>query len=79
MRTLLLYRVDVNVHSLPSTPPNADGQCVLGFTPLELAAGDDRLVEMLTAYCGTLRYWLLSMKGRCACLLQQERDVSSRP
>ena len=53
MRTLLLYRVDVNVHSLPSTPPNADGQCVLGFTPLELAAGDDRLVEMLTEYCCT--------------------------
>ena len=53
VRTLLLYRVDANVHSLPSPPPSAEGQSVLGFTPLELAAGDDRLVEMLTAYCGT--------------------------
>ena len=53
VRTLLLYRVDANVHSLPPTPSLAEGQSALGLTPLELAAGDDRLVEMLTEYCCT--------------------------
>ena len=51
--TLLLYRADGNVRSLPPTPPLAEGQSELGFTPLELAAGDDRLVDMLTEYCRT--------------------------
>ena len=53
MRTLLLYRVDVNVRSLPPNQPLAEGQSGIGLTPLELAAGDDRLVEMLTTYSGT--------------------------
>ena len=51
--TLLLYRADVNVRSLPPTPPLAEGQRELGLTPLELAAGHDRLVDMLTEYCCT--------------------------
>ena len=50
---LLLHRADVNVRSLPPTPPLAEGQRDLGLTPLELAAGDDRLVDMLTEYCCT--------------------------
>ena len=53
VRTLLQYRADANVRSLPPTPPLAEGQSALGLTPLELAAGDDRLVEMLTEYCCT--------------------------
>ena len=53
VRTLLLYRVDANARSLPSNPPIAEGQSATGFTPLELAAGDHLLVEMLTTYCGT--------------------------
>ena len=51
--TLLLYRVDANVRSLPPNPPLAEGQTAIGLTPLELAAGDERLVELLTTYCGT--------------------------
>ena len=44
---------DVNVRSLPPNLPLVEGQSAIGLTPLELAVGDDRLVEMLTAYSGT--------------------------
>ena len=78
VRTLLLYRVDANVHSLPPTPPLAEGQSALGLTPLELAAADDRLVEMLTEYCGTQGEVLPSvMKGSYAHLYRLERHVST--
>ena len=53
VRTLLLYRADANVRSLPSNLPRAEDQSAIGLTPLELASGDDRLVGMLTTYCGT--------------------------
>ena len=50
---LLLHRADGNIRSLPPTPPFAEGQIELGLTPLELAAGDERLVDLLTEYCST--------------------------
>ena len=34
-------------------PLLADGHRDQGLTPLELASGDDRLVEILTTYSGT--------------------------
>ena len=49
---LLEHRADSNVRSLPPTPP-ADGHREQGLTPLELAAGDDRLVGLLTDFCST--------------------------
>ena len=48
--TLLLHRADGNIRSLPPTPPLAEGQRERGLTPLELAAGDERLVDLLTEY-----------------------------
>ena len=47
---LLEHRADSNVRSLPPTPPLADGHRGQGLTPLELAAGDDRLVGLLTDF-----------------------------
>ena len=53
VRALFLHRADGNIRSLPPTPPLAEGQREIGFTPLELAEGDERLVELLTEYCCT--------------------------
>ena len=53
VRALLEHRADSNVRSLPPTPPPADGHREQGLTPLELAAGDERLVDLLTNYCCT--------------------------
>ena len=50
---LLQHRADSNIRSLPPTLPLADGHRGQGLTPLELAAGDERLVDLLTEYCCT--------------------------
>ena len=50
---LLEHRADSNVRSLPCTPPPAVGHTARGLTPLELAAGDERLVGLLTDFCST--------------------------
>ena len=52
-RTLLLFRADASMRSLSLNPPAAEGQMETGCTPLELAHGDQFLVEMLPSYCGT--------------------------
>ena len=44
---------DSNIRSLPPPPPLAEGHRGQGLTPLELAAGDERLVDLLTNYCCT--------------------------
>ena len=38
------------MRSLPPAPPRADVQGGQGLTPRELAAGDERLVDLLTDY-----------------------------
>ena len=53
VRALLLHRADSNICSLPPTPHLAEGQRGTGLTPLELAEGDEHLVELLTEYCCT--------------------------
>ena len=50
---LLRHRADCNIRSQHLTPPLADGQGEQGPTPLELAAGDERMVDLLTGYCCT--------------------------
>ena len=50
---LLQHRADSNIRSLPPPPPLAEGHRGQGLTPLELAAGDERLVDLLTNYCCT--------------------------
>ena len=50
---LLQHRADRNIRSLPPPPPLAEGRRGQGLTPLELAAGDERLVDLLTDYCCT--------------------------
>ena len=50
---LLEHRADSNIRSLPPTPPLADGHREQGLTPLELAAGDERLVGLLRDFRGT--------------------------
>ena len=50
-KALLLHRADVNICSLPPTLHDAEGQ--RGITPLELAEGDEHLVELLTEYSCT--------------------------
>ena len=50
---LLQHRADCNIRSQHLTPPLADGQGEQGPTPLELAAGDERMVDLLTGYCCT--------------------------
>ena len=50
---LLQYRADSNIRSLPPLPPLAEGHRGQGLTLLELAAGDERLVELLTDNCCT--------------------------
>ena len=52
-RALLLHRADVNICSLPPTLHDAEGQRGISLTPLELAEGDEHLVELLTEYCCT--------------------------
>ena len=49
---LLEHRADSNIRSLPPAPSLADGDREQGLTPLELAAGDERLVDLLTE-CGS--------------------------
>ena len=48
---LLEHRADSNVRSLPSTQPPAVEHTGRGLTPLELAMGDERMVDLLTNYC----------------------------
>ena len=50
---LLQHRADSNIRSLPPAPPLGEGHRGQGLTPLELAEGDERLVELLTEYCCT--------------------------
>ena len=53
MSALLEHRADSNVRSLLPTHPRADRHREQGLTPLELAAGDERLVGLLTDFCST--------------------------
>ena len=48
---LLEHRADCNVRSLPSTQPPVVERPGQGLTPLELAMGDERMVDLLTNYC----------------------------
>ena len=50
---LLEYRADINVRSAPIAPPPAVGRTDRGLTPLELAAGDERMLGLLTDFCDT--------------------------
>ena len=47
---LLQHRADCNIRSQLPPPPRAYGQGELGPTLLELAAGDERMVALLTEY-----------------------------
>ena len=51
--SLLLYRADANVRSHVANSPLAAEHGRRGSTPVELAAGDHLLVEMITTYCCT--------------------------
>ena len=44
---LLEHRADSNIRSSPTAPPDR------GLTPLELAAGDERMMGLLTDFCDT--------------------------
>ena len=48
---LLEHRADSNVRSLPSTQPPAVEHTGRGLTPLELAMGEECMVDLLTNYC----------------------------
>ena len=50
---LLEHRADINIRSLPTAPPHAGGRTDRGLTPLELAAGDERMMGLLTDFCDT--------------------------
>ena len=50
---LLEHRADINIRSLPTAPPPAGGRTDRGLTPLELAAGDERMMGLLTDFCDT--------------------------
>lgn len=50
---LLEHRADINIRSLPTAPPPAGGRTDRGLTPLELAAGDERMMSLLTDFCAT--------------------------
>ena len=45
---LLEHRADINIRSLSTTPPPLAWRPERGLTPLELAAGDERMMELLT-------------------------------
>ena len=47
---LLQHRANCNIRS-QHLPPFADGQGEQGPSPLELAAGDEHMVDLLTKFC----------------------------
>ena len=49
---LLQHRANCNIRS-QHLPPFADGQGERGPSPLELAAGDEHMVDLLTEFCCT--------------------------
>ena len=50
---LLQHRADSNIRSLPPTPSLAERPREWDLTPLEQAARDERLVDLLAEYCCT--------------------------
>ena len=50
---LLEHRADINIRSSPTAPPPVVRRTDRGLTPLELAAGDERMMELLTDFCDT--------------------------
>ena len=48
---LLEHRADSNIRSAPTAPPDVVWRTERGLTPLELAAGDDCMMGLLTDYC----------------------------
>ena len=48
VRALLLHRADINICSQTPTPLVDEGRRGEGLTPLELAEGDEYLVDLLT-------------------------------
>ena len=53
MDALLEHRADINIRSSPTAPPPVVWRTDRGLTPLELAAGDERMMELLTDFCDT--------------------------
>ena len=50
---LLEHRADINIRSSPTAPPPVVWRTDRGLTPLELAAGDERMMGLLTDFCDT--------------------------
>ena len=50
---LLEHRADSNIRSSPTAPPPVVWRTDRGLTPLELAAGDERMRGLLTDFCDT--------------------------
>ena len=50
---LLAHRADINIRSSPTAPPPVVRRTDRGLTPLELAAGDERMMGLLTDLCDT--------------------------
>ena len=48
---LLEHRADINIRSSPTAPPEVVWRTERGLTPLKLAAGDERMMELLTDSC----------------------------
>ena len=48
---LLEHRADSNIRSAPTAPPDVVWRTERGLTPLELAAGDECMMGLLTDYC----------------------------
>ena len=53
---LLEHRADINIRSSPTAPPPVVWRTDRGLTPLELAAGDERMMGLLTDFCDTQDY-----------------------
>ena len=47
---LLEHRADINIRSSPTAHPEVVWRAELGLTPLELAAGNERMTDLLNDY-----------------------------